>query len=433
MENSNKHDYKYYHELMGDKDFLVFEEEGQVYVAQKFLKPYFYVNHKLLKLHCGIRVSYLKMPNRKAPSCFYYSDEGAKKLPSNSVKLVLHCEKDTCDHNDEVGMIKEACENAIDQLLDKKQLLEKTEVFKNFVPTLEKAKKTLNNALQGDNKKARLVVKIFNNLSYILSPIGQKDRVFEETIKQNALEKGMTAEFFLHAIGDWCVEPNLRRKTPYGQVRLTKHVYYKLRKMVDNGASISLGAMVKGITEWANEDEYPATPEEYLAKRSEIYSYLASDFSDLLEATAFKKPSSRKKFPWNCWCEDDFWSSFLRLTGENRSSPLPEKITAIEKLLRKAYSDVSLSGVYPVIILKNYYRRIEVLAPLGLNWPQKYEEFCDKNILQLFETVRENYPGIDLAKELIPGASFERKVKILYKLQTQVHDTNKLDLGCHYW
>ena len=411
--DSIRHDYKYYRDLMGKKNFLVFEEEGQVYVAQKSLRNYY--------VCCGITVSYLKMQNREAQSCVYYSDKGAKKLASNAVRSILDYEYDF----DKGGcMFKEACENAIDQLLDKKQLLETTEVFKNLIPTLEEAKKALHDVAPQHAKD--LTQRIFSNLSYALSPVGQKDRVFEETAKQNGLEKGIWAEFFLQRIGDHEIAPSLKKKTPYEQVELTKPVYYGLRKLIDSGVSIDLRSMIKGLTVGADSWGYRMTKEEYLTKRSEFCHYLTADFLDLLGRTVSK--------PYDYFGISDrtlsaeSWVALLRLAGKSLSSPLPEKIAAATRLLKKFDSDASLPSVFEESKLRDYYRQVDELAPLGMDWPQKYEEFHVKNIMWFLGTIRGNSGLVNWAKNLIPSASFGRRVEILHEMQNQISALNKLEI-----
>ena len=417
-----KHDYKYYHDLMGNKDFLVFEEEGQAYVAQKSLHDYSFQG--ALRDHCGITVSYLKMLNRKAPFCVFYSEKGAKKLTANSIRTVLDYEYDYAYKNSvRVNVMKDLCENAIDQLLSERQLLEKTEVFKNLIPALEKAKKDLND-ISLNCIKEDFVAKIFGNLSYILSPVGQKDRVFEETAKQNGLDKGMSAAFFLKTIGEIDINPILKQKTPYGQVRLTKSVYYELRKMVDNGITINLRSMIRGLTSGAYS--WRMTTEKYLAKRSEFFPYLTSDFLDLLKRTA-----STSYGRWGIYYEGpsiESWEPLLRLAGKDLSSPLSEKIAAVTRLLKKFDSDASLSKVFSENTLRDYYRQINELAPLGLDWPQRYEEFHVKNILWFLGTIRGNYPAVNSAKALIPSASFDQRIEILHELQNQISATRKMEI-----
>lgn len=404
-----QHNYEYYHNLMGNENFLVFEEEGQVYVAQRS-NDY----------HNGITVSYLKMPKRKTPSCVFYSTKGAKKLTDRSISSVLRCEWG-CDND----QLKRTCKNVIDQLLGKRQLLEKTEVFKNLLPELERTKEALNDEpLKYIGKES--TKRIYDDLSYILSPVGQKDRVFEETIKQNGLGRGLRAENFLRIIGESDIAPALKQKTPYGQVGLTKSVYYGLKKLIDDGVSINLRAMIKGLTNGTDSWRCSMTKEEYLSKRSEFCPYLTADFLDLLKRTV-----STSYNPWGISYDGpsaESWGSLLRLAGKSLSSPLSEKIAAATKLLKKFDSDASLSKVFSENILRDYYRQINELAPLGLDWPQRYEEFHVKNILWFLGTIRRNSDLVNRAKGLIPYASFEQRIKILHELQNQISALNKLEI-----
>ena len=405
-ENSSiQHDYKYYCDLMGEKNFLVFEEEGQIYVAQKSIH--------YRGAHDGITVSYLKMQNRKEPSCVYYSDNGVKKLKSNTMISVLDYEY---DYDKRIYIIKDTCINAIDQLLDKRQMLEKTEVFKNLIPILEKAKKDLNYSPWDQ------IQKIYEDLTYILSPVGQKDRVFEETIKQNGLGKGMKAESFLRIIGDYDINPYSKKKTPYGQVGLTKSVYYRLRKLIDNGISINLRPIIKGLTNGGNY----IPKEEYLAKRSEFFPYFTDDFLNLLGHMVPMKYHYYGMSYTDLSAES--WGQLLRLSGKSLSSPLSEKIAAITKLLKKFDSDTSLLSVIEKGDLGDYYRQVDELAPLGIDWPQKYEEFHVKNIMWFLGTIRGYSDLVNSAKNLIPSASFRERIEILHGMQNQISALNRLEI-----
>ena len=407
-ENSSiQHDYKYYCDLMGEKNFLIFEEEGQIYVAQKALG----YQHT----HDWITVSYLKMQNRKEPSCVYYSDNGVKKLKSNTIISVLDYEY---DYDKRIYLIKDTCKNAIDQLLDKRKMLEKTEVFKNLIPTLEKAKKDLNNSPWDQTQK------IYEDLTYVLSPVGQKDRVFEETIKQNGLGKGMRAESFLRIIGDYGISPSLKKKTPYGQVELTKSVYYRLRKLIDSGVSIDLRSIVKGLTCGEDSCKYHMTKEEYLAKRSELCPYLTVDFLNLL---GHAKVKSLHYGGMSCISAESF-GLLLRLSGKSLLSPLPEKIAAVTRLLKKCDSDTSLLYAVAGYDLEDYYRQVNELAPLGIDWPQKYDEFHVKNIMWFLGTIRGYSDLVNWAKALIPDASFVRRIQILHEMQNQISAVRKMEI-----
>ena len=413
-ENSSiQHDYKYYCDLMGEKNFLVFEEGGQIYVAQKSLLHYYDCK--------GITVSYLKMQNRKEPSCVYYSANGAKKLKSNTIISVIDYE---FDYYKGKNTIKDACINTIDQLLSNKQLLEKTEVFKNLITTLEKAKEVLNNCTISEDDQ-RTIQKMYHSLSYTLSPVGQKDKVNEEFVKEKGLENGMSAGSFLQTFGDFSTKPNFKQKTPYGQVGLTKAVYYNLKKFVKVNTLFNFRGMIKGLIHPTEVRGNTMTKEEYLAAKLELMPYLTADFLDLLS----KLSSDSAKCPSYA---EDVWKSILKLTGINSSSPLSEKIAAIKRLLKKFDSEASLidfnSAISNHFVLTDYYRQVDELAPLGMNWPQKYEEFSVKNIMWFLGTIRENSNIINWAKDGIPSASFGRRFQILHEIQNQISAVREMEI-----
>lgn len=411
-ENSSiQHDYKYYCDLMGEKNFLVFEEEGQIYVAQKSIH--------YRGAHDGITVSYLKMQNRKEPSCVYYSDNGAKKLKSNTIISVLDYEYDyEYGYDKRNSIIKDISKDTIDQLLDRRQMLEKTEVFKNLIPILEKANKDLDHSPWDQTQK------IYDDLTYILSPVGQKDRVFEETVKQNGLGRGLKAENFLRIIGDCGISPSLKKKTPYGQVELTKSVYYRLRKLIDSGVSIDLRAIIKGLTCGEDSWRYHMTKEEYLAKRSELCPYLTVDFLNLLRYAEVK---SLHYCGISCISAKSF-GLLLRLSGKSLLSPLPEKIAAVTRSLKRYDSDTSLPYAVAGYDLEDYYRQVDELAPLGIDWPQKYDEFHVKNIMWFLGTIRGYSDLVNWAKALIPDASFVRRIQILHEMQNQISAMRKVEI-----
>lgn len=409
-DSSIQHDYKYYCNLMGKKDFLIFEEQGQIYIAQKLLSICRNLNIN------GIIVSYLKMKDRKTPSCVNYSDAGAKKLNSNTLKDILSYKY---DYEKRHALMKEACENTIDQLLSNKQLLEKTEIFKNLIPTLEKARKVLNNCTQSEDDQS-IIRGMYYSLSYTLSPVGQKDRVNEEFVKQKGLEKGISAKSFLQDFGDFSTDPDFKQKTPYGQVSLTKAVYYNLKKLAEADIFCDFDAMIRVLAHPTNLGENTMTEEEYTAIRSECVSYLTADFLGLLRKLALHAPQHLR-------FTEIVWRSLLKLTGENPSSPLSEKIAAIKRLLKKLDSDASLSGVFDCYTLADYYRQVDELAPLGMNWPQKYEEFHVKNIMYFLGTIREDSNLVNSAKNLIPSAPFGERIHILHEIQNQISCLHKLE------
>lgn len=402
-----KHDYEYYLNLMGDKNFLVFEEDGQIYVAQKEMG-----------FKQGVTISYLKMLGRKAPACAFYSTKGKKKLMDNSIRSVLAC---NCDWRNRATSLKNVCADALGQLLEKRKLLERTEVFKNLMPTLEEAKKNL------DGADATQIADIYNDLSYVLSPAGQKDRVFEETVKQNGLGDGITAFRFLDITGEsFDMSPDLKQKTPYKQEGLTKQAYYELMKFAESGVSISLGSMVHGLAKgddgWMNS----MSREEYKSERAKLCPYLTADFLELLR----KETMGCRSFlgMHRCGLSAVSWGSLLRLAGKNFSDPLPEKVAAVTRMLKRFESDPSLAKAVEEDRLRDYYRQVDELAPLGIDWPQKYEEFHVKNIMWFLGTVRRNPDLVEQAKSLIPDASFGRRIEILHELQNQISALSRLEL-----
>lgn len=407
-----QHDYQYYCDLMEKKKFLVFEEEGQVYYS--------------IRDNWGITVCYLKMPDRKAPSCVFYSDKGAKKLASSTIQEVFTYDFRT------YNVDENSCENIINELLDKRQLLEKTEVFRNLIPTLEKAKEIVNN-ISPENRKEdsdpvrKICDKMYSDLSYILSPVGQKDRVFEETVKQNGLGKGKSAEYFLDYIGDYDTRPDLKQKTPYGQVGLTKAAYYGLRKLTDAGIAVSLRNMIIGFTQaprrWYREDDM--APEEYSAKKLEFSPYLTKEFLNLWRQTMGEKRRS-------CYgiSSTTDYRLLLRLAGKNWSSPLSEKFAAVTRILKKFLAS-GFSLIASISALEDYYRQIDELAPLGMNWPQKYEEFHVNNILWFLGTIRGNQTvteAVNSAKRRIPESSFKDRIDILHDIQIKISTSSRLEI-----
>ena len=119
------------------------------------------------------------------------------------------------------------------------------------------------------------------------------------------------------------------------------------------------------------------------------------------------------------------------MAGKNLLSPLPEKIASVTKLLRKVSSNASSSSSsanLSAYIFRDYYRQVEELAPLGLKWPQKYEEFSVKNIMWFLGTIRINLNQVNQAKRLIPSASFGERVGILHELQNRISAENKLEI-----
>ena len=196
--------------------------------------------------------------------------------------------------------------------------------------------------------------------------------------------------------------------------------------MIDGGVSIDLQSMIKGLAVGVDSWGYRMTKEEYLTKRSEFCRYLTADFLDLLGRTVSKPHnyfgvSYKTLSAWS-------WVALLRLAGKSLSSPLPEKIAAATRLLKKFDSDASLPSVFEENKLRDYYRQVDELAPLGMDWPQKYEEFHVKNIMWFLGTIRGNSGLVNWAKNLIPSASFGRRVEILHEVQNQISALNRLEI-----
>ena len=97
-------------------------------------------------------------------------------------------------------------------------------------------------------------------------------------------------------------------------------------------------------------------------------------------------------------------------------------------MLKKCDSDTPLPTVIDVTLLRDYYRQVDELAPLGIDWPQKYEEFHVKNIMWFLGTIRGYSNLVNSAKNLIPSASFRERIEILHGMQNQISALNKLEI-----
>lgn len=175
--------------------------------------------------------------------------------------------------------------------------------------------------------------------------------------------------------------------------------------------------------------------QQYLAEKLKFCAYLTPDFLDLLKNTVSVPYRS-----YNIGYDTpsfEFWIVMLRLAGKNNSSILSEKVAAVKRVLKK-FSETSKSlkendtsaesfSSYGDV-LKDYYRQVDELAPLGIDWPQKYEEFHVKNILWFLGTIRGYDDLVNRAKNAIPNASFVQRIKILHDLQNQISALNRLEV-----
>ena len=166
------------------------------------------------------------------------------------------------------------------------------------------------------------------------------------------------------------------------------------------------------------------TKEEYLAKRSEFFPYFTDDFLNLLGHAEAK---SLHYCGISCISAKSF-GLLLRLSGKSLLSPLPEKIAAVTRLLKKYDSDTSLLYAVAGYDLEDYYRQVDDLAPLGIDWPQKYDEFHVKNIMWFLGTIRGYSDLVNWAKALIPDASFVRRIQILHEMQNQISAVRKMEI-----
>lgn len=396
---------------MGGKKFAVLKLGGQPFVA---------INHNK-----RIVTSPILIRGEKDPGCWVYDDRGSKKLRSyDDVCLPYVNWYYGRNANPEA---RDISVNAIEELLGNRPILEETDVFPNLIPALESAliylksfpEEALSEALPRTIREK--IGSIYNKLSYLIKPQGQKDKTFEQSIKEAGLAGAITVNEFLlgnHMEGS---KLYMDRKTPYGQADLPKNVYYELKKLNESGKAVCLGEMICGI---ARTQDYGYghndSGREFDRAKAEFFACLPQDF---IEKTADAIPLSFNQRGTNNWLysSSEFWATIVKFGGCATTDPIPAKIKAVERMLPKLKTDYGLLHALENWDTRDYFRQIDELAPLGLNWPRKYDEFRMSNVMWFLGTIRSHQVSINnLKSEALKCSGIDDVISLLHAIQNEL-------------
>ena len=397
---------------MGGKKFAVLKIGGQPFVA---------INHNK-----RIVTSPILIRGEKDPGCWIYDDRGSKKLRSyDDVCLPYVNWYYGRNANPEA---RDISVNAIEELLGNRPILEETDVFPNLIPALESAllhlKSFPEEALSEALPKAirAQIGSIYNKLSYLIKPQGQKDKTFEQSIKEAGLAGAITVNEFLRGNHMEGSKLHMDRKTPYGQADLPKSVYYELKKLNESGKAVSLGEMICGITRTQDYGYgYNDSGRQIEQAKAEFFACLPQDF---IEKVSESLPQSFDRLGIGTFgrcTNSDFWTMMVRFGGCSMTDPLPAKIKAVERMLPKLKTDDGLLRALEDWDTRDYFRQINELAPLGLNWPRKYDEFRMGNVMWFLGTVRSHQFSINnLKSEAWKCSGIDDVISLLHTIQNEL-------------
>lgn len=396
---------------MGGKKFAVLKLGGQPLVAIKHNKR--------------IVTSPILIRGEKDPGCWVYDDRGSKKLRSYDDVCLPYV--NWYYGRNASPAARDISVNAIEELLGNRPILEETDVFPNLIPALESAllylksfpEEALSEALP--NAIREKIGSIYNKLSYLIKPQGQKDKTFEQSIKEAGLAGAITVNEFLRGNHMEGSKLHMDRKTPYGQVDLPKNVYYELKKLNESGKAVCLGEMICGIARTQDYGYgYNDSGRELERAKAEFFACLPQDF---IEKTADAIPLSFNQRGTNNWLysSSEFWATMVKFGGCATTDPIPAKIKAVERMLPKLKTDYGLQCALKNWDTRDYFRQIDELAPLGLNWPRKYDEFRMSNVMWFLGTIRSHQVSINnLKSEALKCSGIDDVISLLHNIQNEL-------------
>ena len=396
---------------MGGKKFAVLKLGGQPLVAIKHNKR--------------IVTSPILIRGEKDPGCWVYDDRGSKKLRSYDDVCLPYVNWYYGRNANPAA--RDISVNAIEELLGNRPILEETDVFPNLIPALESAllylksfpEEALSEALP--NAIREKIGSIYNKLSYLIKPQGQKDKTFEQSIKEAGLAGAITVNEFLRGNHMEGSKLYMDRKTPYGQAGLPKNVYYELKKLNESGKAVCLGEMICGI---ARTQDYGYgdndSGRELERAKAEFFACLPQDF---IEKTADAIPMTFNQWGTSNWLcsSSEFWATMVKFGGCATTDPIPAKIKAVERMLPKLKTDYGLRFALENWDTRDYFRQIDELAPLGLNWPRKYDEFRMSNVMWFLGTIRSHQVSINnLKSEALKCSGIDDVISLLHTIQNEL-------------
>lgn len=384
------HDYEYYNKLLGEKRLTLMEDGG---------RPYAFVKSKA----GSILAIGLKTPKGKTEN-YVYSELGKKKVGDCAITIdkILLFGSNSFYIATEKEQILESMKQYINTLLENRAILFKTSAWRNVEPSLERLYDYLEEGIEDRGELSRLL----DNFRYFFTPNGQKDRVFEETLKDVGFTNALTAKDFLSRCSLWYISPDLSKTTPYEQVGFTKSVYYSMKPFLEKGNTTGIGGLMTTLI--------PNLPGLVKKDRlSGLNEFCKSASPNFLEQ--IKKTDCGNRSRWH----NIQWVPMLRLAGVDVGNVSAAScIESLGKLLPKIPAD-TLMGLSDQ--LEDYYRQLIQLSWLGSDWPITYNEFHIGNIVHCLNTIHGYDEAVDRAGRLIAASTnIVQRVSILHALQNEI-------------
>lgn len=384
------HDFEYYKNLLGD-NHLTIRMEGD--------RPYAFIKSS----NKSILAIGLETPRGKSEN-YVYSELGKKKVSDCAItedKILLFE-----DYSFYIPAEKEQIiflmKDYIDVLLESKDILAKTSAWRNVVPSLERLYDYIEAGI-GDKDELNT---LYSNFRYFFTPNGQKDRVFEETLKDVGFTRALKAKDFLSKCTLWYIAPDLSKTTPYEQVGFTKSVYYSLKPFLEQGKTTGIGGLMTTITPMLTA----LSKKDKLSKLAEFCKAASPNFLEQI-----KKIDYDNRSRWH----DIKWNSILEMAGVNKDNPsVAFCVESLGRLLPKISSNLTaeLSDQ-----LQDYYRQFLQLAWLGAEWPVSYNDFHIGNILHCLNTIHGYDESVGRCRRLIAASTnIMQRVSLLHNLQNEI-------------
>lgn len=384
------HDFGYYRDLLGDRTLTLLEEGG---------RPYAFIKSDCNSiLAIGLKTSKGRSEN------YVYSELGKKKVGDCAItidKIILFGGL-SFYVSGEQNQIADKMKDYINVLLENREILSKTSAWRNMIGPLERLYDYLEAGIEDRNELAVL----FDNFRYFFTPSGQKDRVFEETLKDAGFTKALTAKDFLSKCGLWFISPDLSETTPYKQVGLTKSVYYSLKSFLEGGNTVRIGGLMTSIVPTLAG----LSKKDKLEKLNEFCKAASPNFIEQFKRV---EDASRNHY------YGIQWNSILRMAGvNNENASTTSCVESLGRLLPKISSDLTPEFSDQ---LQDYYRQLIRLVWLGAEWPTTYNDFHIGNILHCLNTIHGYDEVVNRTRSLIlMSTNIVQRVSLLHGLQNEI-------------
>lgn len=383
-------DFNYYKEFLGGRTLVLAEDNG---------RPYAFIKSS----HDSILAIGLKTPKGNSEN-YVYSELGKKKVGDCAITIdkipLFRGGRFYLSGGKE--KILEQMKEYIEILLGNKEILAKTSAWRNTAPSLERLYDYIEDGIIDQEE----LIALSDNFRYYFTPNGQKDRVFEESLKSAGFVRALTAKSFLSKCCLWYVSPDFSKTAPYGQVGFTKSVYYSLKTFLENGKTARIGGLVMAI--YPHFSELPK--KDKLSKLGEFCKAASPSFIEQVKTIDCDNRGRYYSIQWE---------PLLKMAGANaEDSTSVSRIESLGKLLPKVLNYLNDEFVDQ---LQDYYRQLLQLAWLGAEWPITYNEFHVRNVLHCLNTIHGYDDVVNRARDLIlTSTNIVQRVSLLHDLQNEI-------------